>query len=126
PDLAPPRDLPPFPTRRSSDLFTLYTLFGSLVWNAVWIGLGFIFGPAIDPVLDRWSGVLSTLVLIVIAAAVLWFIVARVLRLRRQRREEQSAENCACSARNEPLPTRPGAVGFEPRPRNHTSPLPVG
>lgn len=79
--------------RMRMGMFTLYTLIGSLVWNAVWIGLGFIFGPAIDPVLDRWSGVLSTLVLIVIAAAVLWFIVARVLRLRRQRREEQSAEN---------------------------------
>ncbi|MGF2950464.1 DedA family protein [Microbacterium alcoholitolerans] len=66
--------------------FTAYTLLGSGIWNGVWIGLGFAFGPAIEPVLAQWSGVLSKAVLAVIALLVLWFIVARLLRLRRQKR----------------------------------------
>ncbi len=72
--------------------FTVYTLAGSLLWNGIWIGLGFAFGPAIDPVLERWSGVLSTLVLIAIGLAVLWFVVVRARKLLRARREESTTE----------------------------------
>ena len=74
--------------------FTGYTVLGSGIWNGIWIGLGFAFGPAIAPVLEQWSGVLSKAVLAVIALLVLWFIVARLLRLRRQRRgaRDSSAE----------------------------------
>lgn len=72
--------------------FTAYTLLGSGVWNGVWIGLGYAFGPAIEPVLAQWSGVLSKAVLAVIALLVLWFIVARLLRLRREKRAAASAE----------------------------------
>lgn len=72
--------------------FTFYTSIGSLVWNTVWVGLGFAFGPAIDPILERWSGVLSQVVVVVIAAAILWFVVVRARRLLRQRRTEQSPE----------------------------------
>ncbi len=67
--------------------FTSYTLIGSAVWNGIWIGLGFAFGPAIAPILEQWSGVLSKAVLVVIAALFLWFVVARLLRLRRRHRE---------------------------------------
>ncbi|MEJ1088340.1 DedA family protein [Microbacterium sp. Mu-80] len=72
--------------------FTAYTLLGSGIWNGVWIGLGFAFGPAIEPVLAQWSGVLSKAVLAVIALLVLWFIVARLLRLRRQKRTAATAD----------------------------------
>ena len=68
--------------------FTAYTLLGSGVWNGIWIGLGFAFGPAIAPVLAQWSGVLSKVVVAVIAALMVWFIVARVLRLRREKRQQ--------------------------------------
>lgn len=67
--------------------FTLYTAVGSLVWNTIWIGLGFAFGPAIEPVLEQWSGVLSKLVLGVIAALLAWFVIARLRRNARRRRE---------------------------------------
>lgn len=67
--------------------FTAYTAIGSLVWNAIWIGLGYAFGPAIRPVLAQWSGVLSNAVVVAIAAACLWFVVARLRRLQRLRRE---------------------------------------
>lgn len=72
--------------------FTLYTVTGSLAWNAIWIGLGFAFGPAIEPALEQWSGVLSNLVLGLIAALLLWFVIARVRRNARRRREAQTAE----------------------------------
>lgn len=64
--------------------FTLYTTLGSAVWNGIWIGLGYAFGPAIKPVLAEWSGVLSNLVLGGIALLVLWFVVTRVRRIRRE------------------------------------------
>lgn len=70
--------------------FTLYTTVGSAVWNGLWIGLGYAFGPAIKPVLEQWSGVLSNLVLAAIAVLVLWFVVQRVRRLRRDRRAAEA------------------------------------
>lgn len=65
--------------------FTAYTALGSGVWNGIWIGLGVAFGPAIKPVLEQWSGVLSNAVLVVIALLVVWFVVSRLLRRRRER-----------------------------------------
>jgi membrane protein DedA with SNARE-associated domain len=66
--------------------FTLYTAIGSGVWNGLWIGLGFAFGPAVKPVLEQSSGLLSDIIVVVVVALFLWFIVARVLRNARRRR----------------------------------------
>jgi membrane protein DedA with SNARE-associated domain len=66
--------------------FTLYTAIGSGVWNAIWVGLGYAFGPAIRPVLEQWSGILSNAVLVVIALLLVLFVVVRLLRRRRDRR----------------------------------------
>lgn len=71
--------------------FTAYTAIGSAVWNAIWIGLGFAFGPAIRPVLAQWSGVLSNVVLGVIAVACAWFVAVRVRRLRGAQRAADAA-----------------------------------
>ncbi len=68
-------------------VFTLYTLIGSAVWNGIWIGLGFAFGPAIRPVLEEWSGLISNLAVAAIALLVLAFI---ALRIRRRLRENGS------------------------------------
>lgn len=65
--------------------FVVYTVIGSGVWNAIWIGLGFVFGPAIQPVLERWSQVLSNLTLAVIGALLVLFVLRRVRRNRRPR-----------------------------------------
>lgn len=64
--------------------FTLLTAVGSAVWNALWIGLGYALGPAVEPVLTRWSGVLSDIVVVGVAAALAWFVVARLRRRARQ------------------------------------------
>ncbi len=67
--------------------FTGYTFIGSAIWNGIWVGLGFAFGPAIAPILERWSGVLSNAVVAVVVMLFLWFIVARLLRIRRRLRD---------------------------------------
>lgn len=67
--------------------FSAYTTLGSGIWNGIWIGLGFAFGPAIKPVLERWSGVLSNLVLVVIGLLVVWFVVARLMKLAKARKQ---------------------------------------
>lgn len=69
--------------------FSVYTTLGSAVWNSLWIGLGYGFGPAIKPALERWSGVISDAVLVVIGLLVLWFVVVRVVKLVRTRRLQE-------------------------------------
>lgn len=68
--------------------FSLYTVIGSAVWNTIWIGLGYVFGPAIEPVLAQWSGVISNVVVVIIGLLVLWFILARVYKRTKARRAE--------------------------------------
>ncbi|ADH66053.1 MULTISPECIES: DedA family protein [Nocardiopsis] len=68
--------------------FSLYTVIGSAVWNTIWIGLGYVFGPAIEPILAQWSGVISNIVVVIIGLLVLWFILARVYKRTRARRTE--------------------------------------
>lgn len=74
--------------RMSIVKFSLYTLLGSGVWNALWIGLGYAFGPAIKPVLEQWSGVLSDAVIVIVVALLLWFVIARLVRNARRKRSE--------------------------------------
>ncbi|MCP3016485.1 DedA family protein [Nocardiopsis dassonvillei] len=68
--------------------FSLYTVIGSAVWNTIWIGLGYVFGPAIEPILAQWSGVISNIVVVIIGLLVLWFILARVYKRTKARRIE--------------------------------------
>lgn len=71
--------------------FSLYTVIGSAVWNTIWIGLGYVFGPAIEPVLAQWSGVISNIVVVLIGLLVLWFILARVYKRTKARRTEDTS-----------------------------------
>ena len=66
--------------------FTGYTLVGSVVWNSIWIGLGFAFGPTIQPIIEEYSGLLSKIVLAAIGLLFAWFIVARIVKLIRKKR----------------------------------------
>lgn len=66
--------------------FSLFTTIGSGVWNGLWIGLGFVFGPAIKPILEEWSGLRSNLVVGVVFLLLMWFVIARLLRLAKRRR----------------------------------------
>lgn len=66
--------------------FSLYTALGSGLWNLVWIGLGYAFGPAIRPVLEQWSGVISDIVVVVIGLLLMWFVIARVIKMVKRKR----------------------------------------
>ena len=66
--------------------FTGYTLVGSVIWNGIWIGLGFGFGPSIKPVIEEYSGLLSKLVVAVIGLLLLWFVIARIVKIVRRKR----------------------------------------
>lgn len=66
--------------------FTGYTLVGSVIWNSIWVGLGFAFGPTIQPIIEEYSGLLSKIVVGVIGLLFLWFVVARVIKLIRRKR----------------------------------------
>lgn len=59
--------------------FTLYTVAGSSVWNGIWIGLGFAFGPSIKPILEESSGLISIIAVAIIGLLALWFISVRIL-----------------------------------------------
>jgi membrane protein DedA with SNARE-associated domain len=78
--------------RMSLVKFSLYTLLGSGVWNGIWIGLGFVFGPAIKPILEQWSGLLSDLIVVVVLLLLLWFVIARLVRNARRRRAGRDPE----------------------------------
>lgn len=71
--------------RMNLQKFCLYTLLGSGVWNGIWIGSGFAFGPAIRVTLERWSGLLSNVVLAAFVLALAWFVVARLITRWRAR-----------------------------------------
>lgn len=61
--------------------FAFYTLLGSLVWNVVLVGAGYLLG-------ERWEQVEAPLelfqkaVLVLIAVAVVWFVWRRIIRPR--------------------------------------------
>ncbi|WP_223839879.1 DedA family protein [Nocardiopsis deserti] len=78
--------------RMSMWKFSLYTLVGSAVWNTLWIGLGFVFGPQIDPVLSQYSSLLSRAVVVVIGLLFAWFVVSRTVRIVRKRRASAEAD----------------------------------
>jgi membrane protein DedA with SNARE-associated domain len=66
--------------------FSVYTLLGSLVWNVLLIGAGYLLG-------ERWQQVeepmalFQKLVLVVIGVGVAWFVWRRIVRPRLRRAE---------------------------------------
>lgn len=57
--------------------FLTYTAAGSLVWNSALIVAGYALGENYQ-LIDRYMGWVSTVVLVLLACAIGWFVVARV------------------------------------------------
>lgn len=70
--------------------FSLYTLIGSGVWNGIWIGLGYAFGPAIKVILEDWSGLISNVAVGIIGLLILGFV---LIRLRKRFKQPASPIN---------------------------------
>jgi membrane protein DedA with SNARE-associated domain len=71
--------LPAGTERMNFALFTLLTLLGSVTWNSVFIGAGYLLGAnwhAIEP----YTAALQYVVLAAVVGFVIWFVVTRVRR----------------------------------------------
>ncbi|MFX0539660.1 DedA family protein [Ornithinimicrobium sp. Y1847] len=65
-------------------IFTGLTLAGSVIWNTVFVVAGYQLGERWHLV-ETYAGTLQRIVIVVVAVAVIWWIVRRVLDLRRRR-----------------------------------------
>lgn len=57
--------------------FLLYTTAGSALWNTVFVLAGYLLGENWELV-ERYAGVLQKVVIVVVLAAVAWFVVRRI------------------------------------------------
>ncbi|MGW5053845.1 DedA family protein [Actinokineospora sp. NPDC004072] len=78
--------LPAGVERMHFGLFLLLTTLGSLAWNCVFIGAGYLLG-ANWHVVDQYASVFQWIVFAAVAAAVVWFVVKRVRKRRREAAE---------------------------------------
>ena len=67
--------------RMSQSWFLLLTMAGSLIWNTVFVLLGFWVGENYA-VIEEYAGWFQRLVIVVVVAAVVWWVVRRVRRNR--------------------------------------------
>ena len=65
--------------RMPSGRFLLYTTAGSLIWNTVFVLAGYLLGEN-WPRVEAYAGFLQRGVIIVVVAAVAWFVVTRLRR----------------------------------------------
>jgi len=70
--------------------FGLLTFAGSLIWNSAFVLAGFFLGESWH-VVETYADVLQYVVLLGTAAAVFWFVVARVRQLRGRRPDLDAA-----------------------------------
>ncbi|WP_286276502.1 DedA family protein [Naasia aerilata] len=80
--------LPAGSTRMPLGTFSLYTIAGSLVWNALLVGLGALLGTQYE-LIDKYSNILDIVIYAAIGAGILALVVRRV---RRGRRGTESSE----------------------------------
>jgi membrane protein DedA with SNARE-associated domain len=64
-------------------LFTLLTLAGSLLWNTLFIGAGFLLGENWH-VVEEYAGIFQWVVIVVVVLAAGWWITKRIRTLRRR------------------------------------------
>lgn len=72
-------------TRMPLPLFTALTVTGSAIWNTALILAGYLLGEQWH-IVESYVGVFSRVVLVLVVAALAWFVVARVRAMRIERR----------------------------------------
>ncbi|WP_061295718.1 DedA family protein [Herbidospora cretacea] len=63
-------------------VFLLLTTLGSAIWNTLFVLAGYYLGENWSLV-EGYAGIASNVVIVVVALAVVWFVVARLVRRRR-------------------------------------------
>lgn len=79
--------------------FSLWTLLGSGIWNAILIGLGMWLGEGWDqvaPYVDQYSNVVYILLALIVVAILAWLI-RREVKNRKQRQDDRQEDNAAQS-----------------------------
>ena len=71
--------------------FVLFTSLGSLIWNTVFVVAGYLLGQNWYLV-EQYAGILSKVVLAVVALAIAYFVISRVRQTRRERDEADDAD----------------------------------
>jgi membrane protein DedA with SNARE-associated domain len=64
-------------------LFTLLTLAGSLLWNSLFIGAGFLLGENWH-VVEEYAGIFQWIVIVVVVGAVVWWVAKRLKTIRQR------------------------------------------
>ncbi|MDN3311200.1 DedA family protein [Microbacterium oryzae] len=65
--------------------FALYTAAGSVIWNTIFILLGWYLGSGWH-IVEQYMDVVQNVVIVAVVVAVVWFVVVRLRALRKQRR----------------------------------------
>ncbi len=72
--------------------FVLYTAIGSALWNGALIGIGWVLGDRWEEV-ETYVGALKYVVLLAIAAAIVWFFARKVTANRRPALRQEDVRN---------------------------------
>ncbi|BDZ55664.1 DedA family protein [Agromyces marinus] len=72
-------------TRMRISWFLALTTAGSIIWNTVFVLAGYLLGENWHLV-EPWADILQYVVIAAVVAAVAWFVVKRVIRIREHRR----------------------------------------
>ncbi len=70
--------------------FILYTALGSAIWNTIFVMAGYLLG-ANWPKVEQYGGIFSKIIIGLIVLAVIYFVVSRLIRRRRERGTAEEA-----------------------------------
>lgn len=91
--------------------FTVLTTAGSLIWNSIFVVAGFYLGENWH-IVEQYAGWFQRIVIVVVAVAVVWWIVNRIRRNRREKVLAAELEATEPEA-TKPEATNPGATNTE-------------
>ncbi|MEV8213032.1 DedA family protein [Leifsonia sp. NPDC077715] len=83
--------LPAGATRMPFGRFALFTLAGTLLWNALLVGAGYALGTQYHLV-EQYTEYLDIVIYAAVGLTLGWLVLRRVLRVRASRRAQQSGE----------------------------------
>lgn len=75
-------------------LFTLLTAAGSLIWNTIFITIGYFLGENWH-VIEPYTDMISNVIYVIIIGLVAWWIIARIRRNMRRARAQQESNDSA-------------------------------
>ena len=86
--------LPAGSTRMPLVTFSLFTLAGTAVWNALLIGLGAALGSQYE-LIDRYSSILDAIIIGLVVLGIVLLVIRRIKRRRAERSDRNTEEPAA-------------------------------